>query len=226
MTVSSKTGDTSAELLKSSTTDKKSFEDLEGELQLTDENKQKMYTLGKSYDTVSGKTVTMTTQVKEGEKNVPSSLEPFQRMGRAVPESVKIIPVVAEYEILEPSPDEKARRLSDAKRRVSESLTPIKEADSRLHSPEEENLKKMHKMDQEPQLRGTVGSMQIARAEHILESERLKGEAFGRKDKSISEWKHSREHPYTIATAHYVTESSASRVVVTYNFGTVSRVKA
>ncbi|XP_061451991.1 band 4.1-like protein 3 isoform X6 [Rhineura floridana] len=213
MTVSSKTGDIPAELLKS--TDIHSFEDLEGELQSEDDNKQKMYTLGKSYDTVSGKIVTLTTKVKEGEKIVPSSLEAFQNMERAVPESVKIIPVVAEHEILEPITDERARKVSDAKRGVSESLTPIKEADSGLQSPEDENLKKTLKMEQDLQLRDTLGSVQIARAEKLRDSERLKGEAFGRKDKSISEWKYSREPPLTIATAHYVTESSASRVVRT-----------
>ncbi|XP_066479762.1 band 4.1-like protein 3 isoform X1 [Tiliqua scincoides] len=215
VTVSSKTGDIPAGPLKPSATDIQSFEDLESELQSKDDNKQKMYTLGKSYDTVSGKIVTMTSKVKEGEKSVPSSLDAFQKMERAVPESVKIIPVVAEYEILEPVADEKARRLSDAKRRVSESLTPIKEADSRLQSPEEESLKKTQKMDPDLQLRDTLGSMQIARAEKPLDSERLKGEAFGRKDKSVSERKYTKEPPFTIATAHYVTESSASRVVRT-----------
>ncbi|XP_033010850.1 band 4.1-like protein 3 isoform X14 [Lacerta agilis] len=211
MTVSSKTGDIPGKLLKS--TDIQSFEDLEGELQSKDYNKQKMYTLGKSYDTVSGKILTMTTKVKEGEKIAPSSLEAFQKMERAVPESVKIIPVVAEYEILEPITDERARKLSDSKRRVSESLTPIKETDSRLQSPEDESLKKTLKMDQDLQFRDTLGSIQISRAEKPLDSERLKGEAFGRKEKSISEWKYSRDPPLTIATAHYVTESSASRVV-------------
>ncbi|KAJ6662220.1 hypothetical protein lerEdw1_012687 [Lerista edwardsae] len=215
VTVSSKTGDIPAGPLKPSATDMQSFEDLEGELQSKDENKQKMYTLGKSYDTVSGKIVTMTSKVKEGEKSMPSSLDAFQKMERAVPESVKIIPVVAEYEILEPIADEKARRLSDAKRRVSESLTPIKEADSQLQSPEEESLKKTERIDQDLQLRDTLGSMQIARAEKPLDNERLKGEAFGRKDRSVSEWKYTKEPPFTIATAHYVTESSASRVVRT-----------
>lgn len=221
MTVSSKTGDIPAKLLKPTATDIQTFEDLEGELQLKDENKQKMYTVGKSYDTVSGKIVTMTTKIKEGEKCVPSSLEALQKSERAVLESVKIIPVVAEYEILEPTTDGNVRRLSDAKRRVSESLTPIKEADSRLQSPEEESLKKTQKTDQDLHLHDTLGSVQMARPEKPLDSERLKGEPFGRKDKSISEWKYSREPPFTIATAHYVTESSASRVVVTHNFATV-----
>ncbi|XP_058033293.1 band 4.1-like protein 3 isoform X3 [Ahaetulla prasina] len=206
MTVSSKTGDIPPELLKHSITDIQSFEDLEGELLSKDDNKQKMYTLGKSYDTVSGKIVTMTTKVKEGEK-LPS----FQTTEMAMPESVKIIPVVAEYEILEPVTDEKARRLSDAKRKVSESLTPIKEADSRLQSPEEENVKKTLKVDQDLQLPDTLGSVQTTKAEKLLESEQLKGETFGWKTKP--ERKHGREPPFTIATAHYVTESSASRVV-------------
>ncbi|XP_063155196.1 band 4.1-like protein 3 isoform X1 [Candoia aspera] len=211
MTVSSKTGDIPPELLKHSISDIQSFQDLEGELLSKDDNKQKMYTLGKSYDTVSGKIVTLTTKVKEGEKVVLPSLDAFQKTERAMPESVKIIPVVAEYEILEPVNDEKARRLSDAKRRVSESLTPIKEADSRLQSPEEENVKKTLKTDQDLELPDTLGSMQTAKAEKSLESEQLKGETFGWKTKP--EWKYSKEPPFTIATAHYVTESSASRVV-------------
>ncbi|KAM6457272.1 band 4.1-like protein 3 isoform 2-T3 [Liasis olivaceus] len=211
MTVSSKTGDIPPELLKHGITDIQSFEDLEGEFLSKDDNKQKMYTLGKSYDTVSGKIVTMTTKVKEGEKIVPPSLDVFQKTERAMPESVKIIPIVAEYEILEPVTDEKAKRLSDAKRRVSESLTPIKEADSRLQSPEEENVKKTLKTDQDSQLPDTLGSVQTAKAEKPLESEQLKGETFGWKTKP--EWKYGGEPPFTIATAHYVTESSASRVV-------------
>ncbi|KAM6457279.1 band 4.1-like protein 3 isoform 9-T10 [Liasis olivaceus] len=213
MTVSSKTGDIPPELLKHGITDIQSFEDLEGEFLSKDDNKQKMYTLGKSYDTVSGKIVTMTTKVKEGEKIVPPSLDVFQKTERAMPESVKIIPIVAEYEILEPVTDEKAKRLSDAKRRVSESLTPIKEADSRLQSPEEENVKKTLKTDQDSQLPDTLGSVQTAKAEKPLESEQLKGETFGWKTKP--EWKYGGEPPFTIATAHYVTESSASRVVRT-----------
>ncbi|XP_050798067.1 band 4.1-like protein 3 isoform X8 [Gopherus flavomarginatus] len=214
MTVRSKTGDIPPEILKSSTIEMQSFEDLENEIQSKEENKQKMYTLGKSYDTISGKIVTMTSKAKEGEKTVQSSLEAFQKMERGMPESVKIIPVVAEYEILEPITDEKARRGSDVqstKRKLSESLTPIKEAESQLHSPEEESLKKAQKMDQD--FHGTLGSLQFGRAEKHLDSEALKAGAFGRKDKSLSEWRYSREQPFTIATAHYVSESSASRVV-------------
>ncbi|XP_075777052.1 band 4.1-like protein 3 isoform X2 [Pelodiscus sinensis] len=216
MTVSSKAVDIPPEILKSSTIEMQSFEDLEKEIQSKEENKQKMYTLGKSYDTVSGKIVTMTSKAKEGEKTVQSSLEAFQKMERGMPESVKIIPVAAEYEILEPITDEKARRGSDiqsTKRKLSESLTPIKEAESQLHSPEEESLKKAQKMDQDFQFHDTLGSLQFGRAEKFPDSEALKAGAFGRKDKSLSEWRYSREQPFTIATAHYVTESSASRVV-------------
>ncbi|XP_074677608.1 band 4.1-like protein 3 isoform X3 [Strix aluco] len=190
-----------------------SFEDLESEIQSKEENKQKMFTLGKSYDTVSGKIVTMTSKAKEGEKAIQPSVEAFQKMEREVQESVKIIPVVAEYEILEPVTDEKARlgsEVQSTKRKLSDSLTPIKEAESLLQSPEEESLKKTLKMDQDLQL---LGSLQLGKAEKHLGSEAVKAGAFARRDKSLSEWRYSREQPFTIATAHYVTESSASKVV-------------
>ncbi|XP_069635154.1 band 4.1-like protein 3 isoform X5 [Haliaeetus albicilla] len=193
-----------------------SFEDLESEIQSKEENKQKMFTLGKSYDTVSGKIVTMTSKAKEGEKAVQPSVEALQKMEREVQESMKIIPVVAEYDILEPVTDEKARRGSDVqstKRKLSDSLTPIKEAESHLQSPEEESLKKTLKMDQDLQLHGTLGSLQLGKAEKHLGSEAVKAGAFARRDKSLSEGRYSREQPFTIATAHYVTESSASKVV-------------
>ncbi|XP_051628817.1 band 4.1-like protein 3 isoform X6 [Manacus candei] len=193
-----------------------SFEDLESEIQSNEENKQKMFTLGKSYDTMSGKIVTMTSKAKEGEKAVQTSVETSQKMEREVQESVKIIPIVAKYEILKPVTDEKARRGSDmqsTKRKLSDSLTPIKEAESQLQSPEEESLKKTLKMDQDLQLHGTLGSLQLGKAEKHLGSEAVKAGAFAWTDKSLSEWRYSREQPFTIATAHYVTESSASRVV-------------
>ncbi|KAM6209878.1 band 4.1-like protein 3 [Sarcoramphus papa] len=215
VTVSSKTA-FPPEILKSSTILMQSFEDLESEIQSKEENKQKMFTLGKSYDTVSGKIVTMTSKAKEGEKAVQPSVEALQKMEREVQESVKVIPVVAEYEILEPVPDEKARRGSDVqstKRKLSDSLTPIKEAESQLQSPEEESLKKTLKMDQDLQLHGTLGSLQLGKAEKHLGSEAVKAGAFARRDKSLSEWRYSREQPFTVATAHYVTKSSASKVV-------------
>ncbi|XP_074432804.1 band 4.1-like protein 3 isoform X3 [Larus michahellis] len=221
VTVSSKTA-FPPEILKSSTILMQSFEDLESEIQSKEENKQKMFTLGKSYDTVSGKIVTMASKAKEGEKTVQPSVEALQKMEREVQESVKTIPVVAEYEILEPVTDEKARRGSDVqstKRKLSDSLTPIKEAESQLQSPEEASLKKTLKMDQDLQLHGTLGSLQLGKAEKHLGSEALKAGAFARRDKSLSEWRYSREQPFTIATAHYVTESSASKVVTKQSTG-------
>ncbi|XP_058688127.1 band 4.1-like protein 3 isoform X8 [Poecile atricapillus] len=193
-----------------------SFEDLESEIQSNEENKQKMFTLGKSYDTVSGKIVTMTSKAKESEKAVQPSVETLQKMERQVQESVKIVPIVAKYEILKPVADENARRGSDVqstRRKLSDSLTPIKEAESQLQSPEEESLKKTLRMDQDLQLLGTLESLQLGKAEKHLGGEAVKAGAFARTDKSLSEWRYSREQPFTIATAHYVTESSASKVV-------------
>ncbi|XP_041255217.1 band 4.1-like protein 3 [Onychostruthus taczanowskii] len=215
VTVSSKTA-FPPEVLKSSTILMQSFEDLESEIQSNDENKQKMCTLGKSYDTVSGKIVTMTSKAKEGEKAVQPSGETLQKLEREVQESVKIVPTVAKYEILQPVTDEKARRGSDVqstRRKLSDSLTPIKEAESQLQSPEEESLKKTLRMDQDLQLLGTLENLQLGKAEKHLGGEAVKARAFSRTDKSLSEWRYSREQPFTIATAHYVTESSASKVV-------------
>ncbi|XP_010223896.1 PREDICTED: band 4.1-like protein 3, partial [Tinamus guttatus] len=221
VTVSSKAG-LLPEILQSSTLLMQSFEDLESDTQSKEENKQKMYTLGKSYDTVSGKIVTMTSKVKEGEKPVQPSPEALEKMEREVQESVKVIPVVAEYEILEPVADERAKRGADVQmtqRKPSDSLTPIKEAVSQLQSPEDESWKKALKMEQDLQLHGTLGSLQFGKAEGRLESEALKTGAVVRRDKSLSEWRYSRERPYTIATAHYITESSASKVVTKQSSG-------
>lgn len=213
------------EILKSSTIVMQSFEDLESEIQSNEENKQKMFTLGKSYDTVSGKIVTMTSKAKEGEKAVQPSGETLQKLEREVQESVKIVPIVAKYEILT---DEKARRGSDVqsvRRKLSDSLTPIKEAESQLQSPEEESLKKTLRMDQDLQLLGTLESLQLGKTEKHPDGEAVKAGAFARTDKSLSEWRYSREQPFTIATAHYVTESSASKVVVTSGFDFTPRFK-
>ncbi|XP_072780628.1 band 4.1-like protein 3 isoform X2 [Taeniopygia guttata] len=212
VTVSSRTA-FPPEILKSSTILMQSFEDLESEIQSNEENKQKMFTLGKSYDTVSGKIVTMTSKAKEGEKAVQPSGETLQKLEREVQESVKIVPIVAKYEILT---DEKARRGSDVqsvRRKLSDSLTPIKEAESQLQSPEEESLKKTLRMDQDFQLLGTLEGLQLGKTEKHPGGEAVKAGAFARTDKSLSEWRYSREQPFTIATAHYVTESSASKVV-------------
>ncbi|XP_072183535.1 band 4.1-like protein 3 isoform X12 [Excalfactoria chinensis] len=213
VTVSSKAG-IPPEVLKSSTV--LSFEDLESEIQSKDENKQKTFTLGKSYDAVSGKIVTMTSKTKEGEKTVQPSVEVLQKKEKEAQESVKIIPVLAKYGIVAPVAEEKAD-VQSTKRKLSDSLTPIKEAESQLQSPEEESLKKTLRMDQDLQL---LGSLQLGKAEKHLDGEAAKAGAFSWKDKSVSEWRYSREQPFTIATAHYVvTESSASKVVTKQSTG-------
>ncbi|XP_068003681.1 band 4.1-like protein 3 isoform X3 [Melanerpes formicivorus] len=212
VTVSSKTAFPD-KILKPSAVITQSFEDLESEIQSKEENKQKMFTLGKSYDTMSGRIITMTSKVKEGEKVAPG--EALQKMGGENQEPVKIIPVAAEYEILVPITTEKTRRASDVqstKRKLSDSLTPIKEAASQLPSPEE-TLKKTLKMDQDWQLRGALGRTQLDKAEKSPGSEAVQAGVFARRDQSLPERRYSRERPFTIATAHYVTESSALTVV-------------
>ncbi|XP_036981726.2 band 4.1-like protein 3 isoform X3 [Artibeus jamaicensis] len=212
VTMSSRTGDIPADVLRSSTIEMQSFDDLAREMQLNEESKQKVYTLGKSYDTVSGKIVTMTGKTKEGEKGVqPSTLEALQKM-----ESVKLIPVMTEYEVLEAIADEKSKRgpeVHTPKRKLSESLAPIKEAESRRQSPEEEDLKKAQMLGRDTALHVNLESVQWSKTEHAPEGEALKVGLFGPRRKSLSEWRYSQEPAFTVATAHYLTESTASQVV-------------
>ncbi|XP_036906197.1 band 4.1-like protein 3 isoform X10 [Sturnira hondurensis] len=212
VTVSSRTGDIPADLLRSSTIEMQSFDDLAREMQLKEESKQKVYTLGKSYDTVSGKIVTMTGKTKEGEKGAqPSTLEALQKM-----ESVKLIPVMTEYEVLEAIADEKSKRgpeVHTPKRKLSESLAPIKEAESRRQSPEEEDLKQAQMLGGDAALHVNLESVQWSKTEHAPEGEALRVGLFGPRRKSLSEWRYSQEPAFTVATAHYLTESTASQVV-------------
>ncbi|XP_054984801.1 band 4.1-like protein 3 isoform X8 [Sorex araneus] len=223
VTVSSRTDDLPADELRSSTIEMQSFDDLTRELQLKEESKQKLYTLGKSYDTVSGKIVTMTEKAKEGEKAVePSILEALQQMDRGLTESVKLIPGMTEYEVLETISDEKSRRgpeIHTPKRKVSECLAPIQEAESRRQSPEEEELRKGPTLGRDAALHRSLGSMWFSRTEQELESEALKVGPFGPRRKSLSEWRYSQEPAVTVATAHYVSESTASRVVTKQSSG-------
>lgn len=206
--MSSRTGDIPADMLRSSTMEMQSFDDLAQEIQWKEESKQKIYALGKSYDTASGKIVTMTEKAKEGEKGVqPSGLEVFQKM-----EPRKVIPVRTEYEVLEASADEKPKRGPEGhtpKRRLSESLAPIREAESRWQSPEEDPGK--------ARMLG-LESVRWSQAEHASEGEALKVGLFGPRRKSLSEWRYSQEPAFSVTTAHYLTESAASRVVVTSAF--------
>ncbi|XP_058442418.1 band 4.1-like protein 3 isoform X10 [Marmota monax] len=226
VTVSSRTGDIPADILKSSTVEMQSFDDLARELQLKEENKQKIYTLGKSYDTVSGRIVTMTGKTKDGERGAqPSSLEALQKMERGVSESGKAVSILTEYEVLESLADDKSRRgpeVQTTKRKLSESLAPIKEAESRRQSPEEDDLQKAAKPGEGVAVHPRPESARYSITEQVPDSEVLKVGLFGPRRKSLSEWRYSQEPAFTVATAHYVTESSASRVVVTSNSHSVA----
>ncbi|XP_063509484.1 band 4.1-like protein 3 isoform X4 [Pongo pygmaeus] len=223
VTVSSSTGDLPADMLKSGTIKMQSFEDLAREMQLKEDSKQKIYTLGKSYDTVSGRIVTMTGKAKEGEKvEQPSTTEALQKTEKEMPESVKIIPGLAEYEVLETLADEKSKRgpeVQTTKRKLSESLAPIKEAESRRQSPEEDDLKKAPQLEKDVAVLPGLEGRRFSKTEQVPESEVLKVGLFGPRRKSLSEWRYSQEPAFTVATAHYVTESSTSRVVTKQSSG-------
>nr|XP_054528305.1 band 4.1-like protein 3 isoform X8 [Pan troglodytes] len=223
VTVSSRTGDLPADMLKSGTIKMQSFEDLAREMQLKEDSKQKIYTLGKSYDTVSGRIVTMTGKAKEGEKvEQPSTTEALQKMEKEMPESMKIIPGLAEYEVLETLADEKSKRgpeVQTTKRKLSESLATIKEAESRRQSPEEDDLKKAPQLEKDVAVLPGLEGRRFSKTEQVPESEVLKVGLFGPRRKSLSEWRYSQEPAFTVATAHYVTESSASQVVTKQSSG-------
>ncbi|XP_048968822.1 band 4.1-like protein 3 isoform X19 [Canis lupus dingo] len=217
VTVSSRTGDIPADLLRSGAIEMQSFDDWAREMQLRGESKQKIYTLGKSYDTVSGKIVTMTGKAKEGEKGVPPcSPEAFQKAERGLAEPMKAFPPTADFEVLDAAPDEKPKRAPEVhtpKRKLSESLAPIREAESRRPSPEEEeDVQKAPGSGQATGPLAGLDSTRLARMEPA-EGEVLKVGLFGPRRKSLSEWRYSQEPAVTVATAHYVTESATSRVV-------------
>uniref|UniRef100_A0A8I3MPX6 Protein 4.1 n=2 Tax=Canis lupus familiaris TaxID=9615 RepID=A0A8I3MPX6_CANLF len=217
VTVSSRTSDIPADLLRSGAIEMQSFDDWAREMQLRGESKQKIYTLGKSYDTVSGKIVTMTGKAKEGEKGVPPcSPEAFQKAERGLAEPMKAFPPTADFEVLDAAPDEKPKRAPEVhtpKRKLSESLAPIREAESRRPSPEEEeDVQKAPGSGQATGPLAGLDSTRLARMEPA-EGEVLKVGLFGPRRKSLSEWRYSQEPAVTVATAHYVTESATSRVV-------------
>ncbi|XP_075812281.1 band 4.1-like protein 3 isoform X14 [Microtus pennsylvanicus] len=218
VTVTSKTGEIPADLLKSSMIDMHGFDDLTRDMHLKEENKQKMYTLGKSYDTVSGRIVTMTGKAKEGEKAAqPSLLEGLRKTERGATEAVKVTPLLVEYEVLESLTEEKSRRgpeVHTPKRRLSESLAPIKEAESRRQSPEEDDTQKAPTLGEDAR-----AQPRFSKPQQVPECEVLKVGPFGPRRKSLSEWRYSQEPAFTVATAHYVTESSASQVVTKQSSG-------
>lgn len=211
--MSSKTGEIPADLLKSGMADMHGFDDLAREMQLKEENKQKVYTLGKSYDTVSGRIVTMTGKTKDGEKGPqPSMLEGLQKMERGASEALRVGPLLVEYEVLETLTEKSGRapEVQTPKRRLSESLAPIKEAESRRQSPEEDDSQKAPELGED-----APAHFRSSKTQQVPECEVLRVGPFGPRRKSLSEWRYSREPAFAVATAHYVTESSASQVVVT-----------
>ncbi|PIO34496.1 hypothetical protein AB205_0217550 [Aquarana catesbeiana] len=226
--VTTVSSDKPVETFKTSTIETQSLDALKMEIRAQEEeNRQKMYTLGKSYDAVSGKILTMTSKGKEGEKlSQPSTFEVRQKLQKDISETVKIIPMAGKYEIVETLSDDKGRKTSEAptvKRRMSETLTPIKESDSQLASPIEEVLKKVQESDTTMKMVETVISEKRAEFPDYGIS---KTEGPGWKDKKLSEWRYTRDQPFTIATAHYVTESSASKVVVTSGNDPILTIKS
>ncbi|XP_075069448.1 band 4.1-like protein 3 isoform X13 [Mixophyes fleayi] len=185
-----------------------------------EESRQKMYTLGKSYDAVSGKILTMTSKGKEGEKvSQPSSIDVSQKLEKDISESVKKTTAAGEYEILEVISDDKGRKPPEGptiKRRMSESLATIKESDSRLASPIEESLRKVQDVDMGVKL---IEDVTTKKSTGYPDYEIIKPDDPTWKDKKLSEWRYTRNQPFTIATAHYVTESSASKVVTKQSSG-------
>ncbi|XP_031759830.1 band 4.1-like protein 3 isoform X3 [Xenopus tropicalis] len=219
--VTTVSSDMPAGTFKTSPLGGQSLDALKMELKSKEEDsKLKMYTLGRSYDTVSGKVVTMTSKAKEGDKEkTPSSFEIIQKLEKDIAETIKIAPGTGDYEILEPISDDKGRKVPEGppvKRRMSETLTPIKESDSQLASPVEETLKKVQDKDTEKNL---IESVIFGKAEQFQDYDVIKADVPSWKDKKLSEWRYTRDQPFTIATAHYVTESSASKVVTKQSSG-------
>ncbi|OCT74629.1 hypothetical protein XELAEV_18033615mg [Xenopus laevis] len=220
--VTTVSGEMPAGTFKTSPLGGQSLDALKMELRSREEDsKQKMYTLGRSYDTVSCKVVTMASKAKEEEKEKtqPSSFEIIQKLEKDIAETMKMAPSTGEYEILEPISDDKGRKVPEGppvKRRMSETLTPIKESASQLASPVEETLKKARDTDVEKKL---IESVTFGKAYRFRDYEVIKADAPAWTDKKLSEWRYTRDQPFTIATAHYATESSASKVVTKQSSG-------
>ncbi|XP_041101344.1 band 4.1-like protein 3 isoform X4 [Polyodon spathula] len=180
----------------------KTFEDYRREMK-EEELKQKAYTLGKSYDTQSGKIVTMTTRVRDGDKSVQySSQEAKRKMDYS--STVKIIPVSAEYEILEPV-SEKTTPSGD-----KVALVTIKEAETPLAS---ESYTKNFIDTVFTDLHDEQGNYILKEGAGHLEDKVLQMDDVIQNDKA--QWKRHGEQPFTVATPHFVTESSTATRVVT-----------
>ncbi|RXM37053.1 Band 4.1-like protein 3 [Acipenser ruthenus] len=179
----------------------KTLEDYRREMK-EEELKQKAYTLGKSYDTQSGKIVTMTTRFRDGDKSVQYSLEDKRKMDHS--STVKIFPVSAEYEALELD-SEKAALSGD-----KGALVTIKEAKTPLAS--EAYTKRL--------IETVFTELHDEQGKHIRkesagqqEEKALQMDDVIQNDKA--QWKLHGEQPFNVATAHFVTKSSAATRVVT-----------
>ncbi|KAK1173704.1 band 4.1-like protein 3 isoform X2 [Acipenser oxyrinchus oxyrinchus] len=167
-----------------------------------EELKQKAYTLGKSYDTQSGKIVTMTTRFRDGDKSVQYSLEAKRKMDHS--STVKVFPISAEYEVLELD-SEKAALSGD-----KGALVTIKEAETPLAS----------RAYTKSLIETVFTELHDEQGKHIrkesagqLEEKALQMYDVIQNDKA--QWKLHGEQPFNVATAHFVTKSSAATRVVT-----------
>ncbi|MFT7813890.1 band 4.1-like protein 3 isoform X3 [Arapaima gigas] len=145
-----------------------------------EEVQQKAYTLGKSYDTVSGKIVTMTTHTTDDDKSVQFTSQDVRRTGDRS-STVKIIPVMDEMESLEP--------LAEDRKSI---LGAIKEADTPSPS--------------EAPVGGFRTVVAVRSSEEMGEVRRLEARLL-QKDEAQRE-RPGDLQPSIITTAHYVTKKS------------------
>ncbi|XP_051785109.1 band 4.1-like protein 3a isoform X11 [Erpetoichthys calabaricus] len=187
----------------------KTLEDFRNEMKLREEEfKSKSYTLGKSYDTMSGKVVTMTTRTRDGDKSVTYTTQDLQRKMHPPSASIKVIPVSTEYEILEPEAEKKEEK--------SISLT-FKKTESPFTSTIIQ--KKIEVTDFPSEHRETDRYAFIKDTGHLKEKP-MKTDDVMHSDKALTELQFSQDPTFTIATAHFVAESSpTSRVAIKQSSG-------
>ncbi|XP_039610756.1 band 4.1-like protein 3a isoform X7 [Polypterus senegalus] len=187
----------------------KTLEDFRNEMKLREEEfKSKSYTLGKSYDTMSGKVVTMTTRTRDGDKSVTYTTQDLQRKMHPPSSSIKVIPVSTEYEILEPEAEKKEEK--------SISLT-FKKTESPFTSTIIQ--KNIEVTDFSSEHRQTDRYAFIKDTGHLKEKP-MKTDDVMHSDKALTELQFSQDPTFTIATAHFVAESSpTSRMAIKQSSG-------
>ncbi|XP_043922441.1 band 4.1-like protein 3 [Protopterus annectens] len=187
---------------------------------------QKVYVLGKSYDALSGRIVSVTTtKAKDVKREAEVAASDTKRkVQKEASETVKIIPVGAEYAMLQRETSDKSTKGTEIRRperKLSEPLSVITEAASQNSSPEEIIVDK--EVTTASQLSDAQGVSQWGRTFGSQEDDVFKTRTFTDDSKS-TDWRYSRERAFTIATAHYVTEStSTSRVVSKQSSGEITR---